>query len=290
MKNLKILSIITILIASSIFCACSNDEAENNILNEVSSKKQLKQDTKIPLDMGGIKFGNLVLPKGTISKISQNGSRLDFKLPKNYIYVATDATGKVFFADTGSYTCTSTCSGGCDVAKIGENIGCTACPEGSTASCIGKRGRSKSTKINKNQIGDGFNGRIVETTKSIHLIYKNKKIETKNIKPFKFDSLLNNSKIKKEFYSFIDNIWKGKTISKNNFKKVLASVYGTTIVMYVPVDYIQNSKVMLADGSNVSCNCDDGNSGCVLEGIFKGPFRIGDKCVAGSCNACTMSW
>jgi hypothetical protein len=289
MKKIKILSIITILITSAIFHACSNDETENNIPNEVSSKKQLIQETKIPLDMGGIKFGNLLLPKGTISVISQNGSRLDFKLPKNFIYVATDKNGKVFLADSGSYTCKSTCSG-CDVIRLGDNIGCSACPEGSTAACIGRRGKSTNTK--KHQIGDGLNGRIVETKNSIHLIYEGEKIDNNNIKPFKFNSLIDNTKIKNEFYNFVDNFWKGKTINKHNFKKVLASVYGTTIVMYVPIDYSPNSKFLLSDGSNVSCNCDSGSSGCDLEGIYKagGLIRIGDKCVAGSCESCTMSW
>jgi hypothetical protein len=284
MKKIKILSIITILILGVILYACSNDEIS---LKEIPSQEESLQDAKIPSDMGGLKFGNLTLPKGTISKISENGSKLDFKLPNGYTYIATDESGKVFLANEGSYTCTSTCSGGCDVAKLGNNIGCSACPEGSAAPCTGKRG--KTTKKKGLQIGDGFNGRIVEIKNSIKFLYKETLIQNKNVKSIKFDSLLNNFKIRNEFYNFVNSVWKGKIISDNNYKKVLANIYGTTIVMYVPKDYKQNSKVAL-DGSNVSCNCNSGSSGCDLEGIFKGLFRIGDKCVAGSCNSCTMSW
>jgi len=284
MKNIKFLSTIIILVTGVIFFACSNNEAQDTIFNDVSNIK----NTTIPLDMGGLKFGSIVLPKGTISKISQNGSRLDFKLPKNYIYAATDEKGQVFFADSGSYTCTSNCSGGCDVVKLGDVVGCSACPEGSTDPCTGKRGLNSFQKNNlySHQIGDGNNGGLINLESGISFITTKKKL---NRYVPNLEVLTKHPKIKSEFDNFFNKIWKNKLPTKKNSKEVLVDVYGKTISLLIPIETYQSSKVQFI-GGKISCNCSSGSSGCTLKAIKKGFVTVGHTCVAGSCNSCTMSW
>lgn len=290
MKKTKFLSIITILLTGVIFYACSND---NDDLNNSNSQKELLLDTKIPTDMEGIRFGSITLPKGTKSKISENGSRLDFKLPKNYIYVATDVNGKAFFADSGSYTCTSTCSDGCDVVKLGDVVGCSACPEGSTAPCTGKRGK-KTIEGKKSsyshQIGEGKNGGLINLGNGISFINFSSKRKKLGENLPNFDVMIKLPKFKSEFDIFFDKIWNGALPNTKNSKEVLVDFYGQTISILIPIKTYNNSRAEFVDGDKISCSCSSGSSGCTLKKIKKGLITVGHSCVAGSCTSCTMSW
>ena len=291
MKKNKLLLLFIISIIGIISYACINDKVEENVVDGVSNLEiEQYRETKIPTDMGGIKFGSLVLPKGTISTISQNGSRLDFKLPKNYIYAATDNTGKAFFTHEGSYTCTSTCSGGCDVVKFGNEIGCSACPEGNSDPCVGERGKNmqKNGAI-EHQIGYGQNGGIINLEYGISFITHQSK-KTKNENSPNFDVLISHPKIKMEFDLFLNKIWGDKTPNLKNAKEVLVDVYGEIISLYIPLEMHKNSTFQFINAAKISCKCSSGDSGCKLEPIKKGIMTIGQSCKAGSCTSCTMTW
>jgi len=289
MKEIKISSIFIILILSVTFYTCTNDGTKS--IDNTFKLKAEAQETKIPTDMGGLKYGNLVLPKGTISKVSKNGSRLDFKLPKNYIYAATDKEGKVFFAITGSYTCSSTCSGGCNVVKLGDVVGCSACPPGSTEPCTGSRGKSlQKNGLSTHQIGNGYNGGLINLNYGISFVSNTSNKRVQKGKSPNFNILIAYPKIKSEFDLFLKNIWNNKSPSLKDSKEVLVNVYGKVISLYIPIKMYKNSKDQFVSGSKISCNCSSGSSGCTLKPIKKGLFTVGHTCVAGSCTSCTMNW
>ncbi|SDG87212.1 hypothetical protein [Psychroflexus sediminis] len=236
MKKFKLLFALIILFFSFSFVACTNDE---NNLNNGDNQNELLESTKIPYDMGGIKFGSIVLPRGTKSRISDNGSRLDFKLPENYIYIATDANGKAFIANRGSYTCESTCSGGCDVVKLGKVVGCSACPEGSTESCTGSRGK-ETIEENKSsfthQIGDGQRGGLINLESGINFMTDSSKRENSNKNVPSFDVLMKLPKFESEFKRFYDKLWDGNSPNNKNSKAVLVDFYGQTISLLIPLE------------------------------------------------------
>lgn len=290
MKKIKLLSTSAILFFSYLVFSCSSDE---NTIENGNYQNESLQSTEIPSDMGGIKFGSIVLPKGTMSQISKDGSRLEFKLPKNYIYVAADADGKALLADSGSYTCKSTCSGGCDVVKLGEVVGCSACPEGSTEPCTGSRGE-EAIEANKSsfshQIGDGYRGGLVNLENGINFITKSSKAKNLNRNAPSFDILMKLPKFKSEFNSFYDKLWTGISPNNENSKAVLVDFYGTVISLQIPLKNFKNSTEFLEEGDDISCNCGSGSSGCSLKEIKRGFITVGHSCVAGDCKSCTMSW
>lgn len=288
MKDLKFLPFFIILIVSLIFYACSNEEVN---LNEAHGQKQLLQDTKIPSDLEGIKFGSIILPKGTIAKVSQDNSRLDFKLPKKYIYMATDINGKAIFANSGSYTCTSICSGGCDVVRLGDVVGCSACPEGSSDSCTGNRGGKKIENKSSydHQIGEGKNGALINLENGINFLSSSSRRVSKENTP-DFQTMMEFPKINSEFENFFEKIWNGKSPNNRNSKEVLVDFYGQTISLLIPIETYNNSKSQFVESGNISCNCSSGSSGCTLNKIKKGIITVGHSCSAGSCTSCTMSW
>ena len=96
---------------------------------------------KIPENMGGINFGGYILPEGTMSSVSADKGRIAVSLADNFIYIASD-NGKILLADEGGYTCTSKCANGCNVVKLGNEIGCSACPKESSEKCIGQSAES----------------------------------------------------------------------------------------------------------------------------------------------------
>jgi hypothetical protein len=292
MKKLNAISVLLFSLIGMIFFNCSNEETEKNLFDESLNKVEQIVDTSIPSDMEGIIFGNIALPKGTTSKISENGSRLDFMLPENYLYIATDSNGTAFFANRGSYTCTSTCTGGCDVVKLGDVVGCSSCPEGSTATCVGQHGvpTVENRSDYSHLIGDGNNGGLINVESGINFITNISKRSTLNENIPNFDILMRHPKIKTEFDKFFDKIWNDNLPNKDNSISVLMEVYGKTISILIPVETYQSSNIQFINGDAVTCNCSSGSTGCTLQNIKKGFIVVGQTCVAGSCESCTMSW
>lgn len=280
------------MISGIIFYACSDDSISNEVSNGVLNKTEQIVDISIPLDLEGVKFGSITLPKGTLSKISQDGSRLDFKLPKNFVYVATDSSGRSFLADVGSYTCTSSCSGGCDVVKLGEHVGCSACPEGSTASCTGQRGDTNLglKSAYPHQIGDGKNGSLINLEGGINFINSTSKRSVSNNNIPNIDILRQHPKIEAEFNEFFDNIWNNRLPNEKNSKEVLVNVYGQTISLLIPAETYKSSAQTFIDGDDISCSCSSGSTGCTKKPVKRGVLTVGQSCAAGACTSCTMSW
>ena len=244
--------------------------------------------------MGGFQIGNLIMPEGTHALPSTNRSRLSFTLPEGVIYVANNG-GTLGIAKDGTYTCTSDCSGGCDVMSIGENVFCSACPEGSTESCLGKWGDKEEIEEIQQSflIGDGNNGGFIDLNQGITFASE---IPTENrfTEPA-WDVLIKTPQVAQAFSEFYGGLWPNGTPDFNRAKLAVVNVFGTYVRLYVPASMATSARLgpSIAMANEVSCGCSSGTGGCTQEDITKGEgeeaIKIGDKCIAGGCVSCTMS-
>src|SRR5690625_4761248 len=216
MKYIKTYVFILFAIAYFLNLSCSSN-TDNIILNE----ELITTEIDIPTDIEGLKFGSIILPKETMSKITENGSRLDITLPENYVYIAVDSNGEAIFANKGSYTCTSTCYGGCNVVKLGDHIGCSACPQNTTEECVGKFTEIIVDKGNNysNQIGDGNNGELINLDKGINFVSKETNNDDLNQISLDFDVIMKHPRIGAEFNKFYNKLWKDKKPNSENSKE-----------------------------------------------------------------------
>ncbi|MEO9870775.1 hypothetical protein [Ekhidna sp.] len=271
-----------ILILITLICfACSEDKAHSPVINSEVF------DTKIPADMGGINFGGVVLPKGTRSELSEDGSSLKVYLPEGIVYIAQDLNGDTGDADEGGYTCTSTCSGGCDVVKLGDEVGCSRCPEESTEKCVGKS--SDDDEGIFPALGAGIGGGFIDLNSGISFVLKNDK--KPSLRAPEWEVLIKHPKVSEELDSFINEIWGDTDINIETSEVVVVSIFGTYISLKVPEGFTSaRTENEIIGGDEVSCDCTSGVGGCTYEAIKKFGATIGHKCIAGGCESCTMTW
>lgn len=277
-----ILKSLTFILTATILISCSE---EAPVQTPIGERNPLLQ---IPADMGGINFGGVVLPNGTTSEVSEDGSTLNVKLPEGIIYIAS-FNNELLAADEGGYTCTSTCAGGCDVVKLGDNVGCSACPEGSTASCVGKHENSGLYGI-----GQGSGGGFIDLSQGISFVTPDDE-KLGNFQSPVWEVLIQYPEVQEKLLAFVNELWPDETINYDKSKLVLTNVYGTYVRMHVP-NSLMNARAEneLIAGDEVSCDCTSGGTGCVHEEVRAGvgslSKKIGDKCVAGACESCSMTW
>ncbi|MGB3463962.1 MAG: hypothetical protein WBA74_01775, partial [Cyclobacteriaceae bacterium] len=203
-------------------------------------------------------------------------------------YIAS-LNGRLLLADEGGYTCTSKCSGGCDVVKLGKDIGCNACPENSTEKCIGQ-----SSKSSYSTIGEGKGGGFVDLSGDIAFVQVGEESVNDYTLP-DWDVMMQHPAISAKFEKFVNDLWGGKEIQQKSAELALVNVYGTYIRLYVPSN-LKEAKPALRTvaGDEVTCSCSSEQNGCDHEDITIGKGllskKVGDKCVAGDCTSCTMSW
>ena len=261
------------LIFSLTYC-----QEKNNV--EINSDVKEMLDTTFPSDMGGMTSGNLVFPPGTISKITNNGSSLSYTLPDGVIYIALNGK-KIGEAKTGSYTCTGTCSSGCDVVKLGSEMGCSAC-EPKTIACTGKESSPAIFSI-----GDGEGGGFIDLNAGVSFVTTKEELSNQLTGP-DWDILMSHSDLTQAFDTFYKSIWPENKPDVKNSKLAVVNVFGTYVRLYVPLNTAANSRIAMATMAT-SCGCSTGGSGCTFEKIRKNLIVVGEKCTAGSCTSCTMS-
>ena len=239
------------------------------------------QDTSIPTDLGGMNYGGVELPKGTLSSISDGGSTLTFTLPKGIVYAAL-SSGSVSMASDGSYTCTSTCSGGCNVVKFGSEVGCSSCPKESTETCTGQHGRSEFA------IGDGEGGGLIDLNAGVSFV--NAADANLQLEGPSWEVLMNIPEVAKKFEQFHDELWGQEEPGVTNSDQALVNVFGTFIRMYIPKKLKDSGARDAVVAADVTCSCSSGSEGCTHEDVKKGLIKVGDRCVAGGCTSCTMNF
>ncbi|MEL7146652.1 MAG: hypothetical protein AAFO69_09815 [Bacteroidota bacterium] len=276
--NLWMIVCITFLV----LVACTTDDVNR----EAEELLHQLQDTAVPSDLGGLHEGHLVLPKGTMSSLSADGSTLIYTLPEEVHYIANE-NGELAMATMGSFTCTSKCSGGCDVVKFGEQLGCSACPEGSTDDCVGSRGLAGFS------VGDGDGGGFINLQKGISFLTA-ADMDMQQAEPIwtgpSWNVLMSHPEIARSFNSFYEELWNGAEPDLEQAQLVLVSVFGTTVRLYVPSSLMTDGRLGIIAGEAVTCECSSGTTGCKHEDIKKGIIKVGDKCVAGNCTSCRMNF
>ena len=276
-------AVIMLMVIFGIFLTSCNTKEKDGLLSSASAIESFR-NTSIPKDMGGLKYGGLTLPDGTTSNLSQNNSKLSMKLPKGVVFAAL-VHDEVISSEEGGYTCTSDCSGGCDVVKLGGEIGCSACPKESPQVCTGQH----DTGADSFPFGRG--GGFIDLRQGISFV------ETINpddqLDGPSWDVLLKHPDVEKNFERFFQSLWLEDSPKAQNSKLAVVNVYGTFIRMYVPKNMEENSRIANAilSGERVTCKCSSDESGCVYQEITTSGWpkiKIGDRCVAGSCKSCTM--
>lgn len=283
---MKMFKLITLVFIFAQFLSACQESAREDL--PVTVDENL---LAIPENMGGLNFGGVILPEGTTSSVSSDKSTVTIRLPENFVYLAR-LNNELLLADEGGYTCTSTCSGGCDVVKLGKDIGCSACPEGSTEQCVGQ-----SAKKSFNTIGQGSEGGFIDLSKGISFVRSGEEATYSHTLPT-WDVIMMHPEVQKNFNNFIEELWPEGTRPAKSDKLARLNVYGTYIRVYIPADFEQrmaSTTLSLADAEKVDCNCSSSEEGgCDHEDVTIGSGilkkKIGDKCVAGACTSCTMTW
>ncbi|MEO9869709.1 hypothetical protein [Ekhidna sp.] len=258
MKNLKIL---IILFGVLLMASCSKEE---NL-----SMDESDLDLQLPMDAGGLEFGNVILPAGTRTKISNDRSSVQFELPEGIVYVGIIDNELVQYS-LGCYECTSSCTKGCNVVSAGGGVGCSACETGFITKCTGDS-CDGSFDIN----GGGF----IDLNRGIVLADKDSYVP---LSQPNWETLIKHPIAKAGIEEFVNDLWGGMDqIDPDNSQLVPFDVYGTVINVYTPLTYSSRVEAV----AETTCSCTSGSSGCDYKKKI-----IGEYCDSGECNTCRMEW
>jgi len=252
---------------------------------------QVKQDNplQLPEVLNNVKFGDIQLPNGTIAKrLPGTSNAVEFIFPRGIQYVGLDKESKqVLRIGSGCYECTSTCTKGCDVVKLGEQVGCSRCEDKATCS-----GKDCSSMGQMEQAG------FIDLNSGIKLISKETFSSQEFLKPPSLEVLNKIPEVRDALEKFYTEYWGAEIPSSKNSKSVVVSFFGAKANLFIPTDMISNARInqtyyMIDDGNEVKCSCESGSSGCTLKEIKANvwPYPvIGQSCESGSCNSCRMTW
>ena len=236
-------------------------------------------------DFSNLYYNNLKLPEGTVGIYSADRSSVRLELPDNIKYIANNDNSFII-TSSGSYTCTSKCSPGCDVVKLGDDIGCSACPKTSKEDCIGSHGKTTSGNL----IGDGEGGGFIDL--DLGITFSQKSDILNQLDAPQWDVLIKHPEVNKKFEEFYSSYWPSGIPDYKNSKSIVVNIYGVHVKLLMPsnLDY----RADTVSGDEVTCACNSGTEGCIHEEInVKIGFinkKVGDKCVAGACTSCKMSF
>jgi hypothetical protein len=263
MKKSKILGLLLILFAFS----CTDS------VNEV---QKVDEDTKISSILDDTYYGDVLLPNGTSTKISNDGGKLEFFFPDGIIY-AGRFNGKIITTSSGCYQCTSTCSKGCDVVRLGSSIGCSRCETALIdVTCTGS---DCSNFANIEEAG------FVDLKQGIK-IANSDEIENLNLLTPPWSTLENILEVEKELDRFYNEYWGNLDPKKTPSIKVYINLFGSLATAYVP----ENINGRVERVSSTTCECSGGGSGCNYEEIKKGFIVVGEKCNNNGCGTCRMNF
>ncbi len=287
MKNLKTkIVLLTILGMLGIFTFQSCEDETTTEMNKNSTELN-----EIPKYVYNSYVNDLKLPDGTeVKKIDD--STVEFVYPKGIELWISDESG-VFsrMAYSGSYTCTCSGGGGCDVFYVRGSFGC------SHGSCSGDCTGSHSRISNVDNIKYFF----VDTNQSLEPIINDKDFEEL---PYLPEMVLKQkdvqNKLKKyalsiygeNFDSSLRRVDNSKVIKSdvNDIVYIQMKMYGFKFIYGISMNDLKPNvlknnnfeRVMYA--GDHSCNCDSGSSGCE-----KGSSLGVKYCEGGSCTECTMT-
>ncbi len=266
--------------------------------DKITVDESLSVDTKLPsiLREGEeLLWNNFPLPAmTTISQGNVNGKSIaTFTFPEGVKFVIKNQGGIISFSERGCYQCESDCSRGCDVVKLGDQVGCSSCPANDKSPCTGSHCRGG------NGIGHGF----IDLKAGIEFITKDNKDKTRFLSTPNWDILSQVPEVAKALEALNLKYYgtKNPTLTMTNGAKkgYKINLFGSPAVYYIPNAYferlstaqarLESSQVEEA-GDDVSCECLRG-SGCKKESVKTTiGITVGTKCVAGGCDNCRMTW
>jgi hypothetical protein len=268
---------------------------------KITVDESILVDTKLPSMIQKeevLSWGGFPLPAFTsISQQKVDGKSVAiFTFPEGVKFVTENEDNTVSLSERGCYSCVSTCTKGCDVAKIGDSVGCSSCDASQPFTCTGSYCRGS------NGIGHGF----VDLKAGIEFITDENKDKIRFLATPNWDILSQVPEIAKalgelnlKYYGTKEPTMEMANGAKKGYK---INLFGSRAIYYIPNAYFQNLSVAQArlessrleeverdDYDDITCECQRG-SGCTKERIKSGPFTVGAKCVSGGCNDCRMNW
>lgn len=263
---------------------CKVSETEQEILPEQVGFE------KVPEVLNGATIAGLRFPDGTISNYVTRGE-VAFDFPTGWRLIDYNF-GEGTYSYVKTYTCTSKCSGGCDVIYISDNVGCSSCPENDPQSCTGKWGADNEqiivpfADVDKALQGE----KLVFVNFGVGINKVDNDSEVKELKPLP-NYLLNIPEVQALYKEFIMREAQISSFNDELFSSddrilqpVMVNFLGFGCYLNIPVKK-ENAKLETRDPN---CSCSSGQSGCTLEEITKGFIHIGWKCTTGGCTSCTM--
>jgi hypothetical protein len=260
-----------LVLALSIF-SCS-DEGPKDIQTTIV-------DVTLPEDLGGINLGPFIAPAGTKAIITNQGGTLRYELPDDYVYAGLNEGGDLVMLTAGCYECSSPCSSGCDVVKLGDTVGCSTCDKNSTGdkTCTGKP---------CDIIYSLNNGGLLDLQAGISIVKDTDEAKKLRADMPTYEVLSKIPDVEAEIIRFIEDAWKGEEFIEENGSLVLVNFFGARALMLVPNKKVSGSSLRT---EGTSCNCTSGTSGCDYEGIYKGLIKVGETCRANGCTTCQMKF
>lgn len=240
--------------------------------------KRLDDDlTAIPEDLGGIYLGYFVGPAGTQAVLSKDGSVLTYRLPEGYVYAGIGENGELITLNSGCYQCTSSCSKGCDVVRLGDMVGCSACDENSPGSKV-CTGSPCDVMYQLEQAG------LVNLKTGISVINHIDSVKDLRHDLPSWEVLEKIEAVQQELNHFVEEVW-GNNFNAENGKWVVVNFFGAAARFLVPADYAASARTVEAEGT--SCSCKQGD-GCTYEAIYRMGIKIGEICHSNGCHICQM--
>lgn len=275
MKKFHVLIVSTILVlvtTASLMTGCQKN-AKEPIDEEISLTPE-----SIPKVLYNASYNSLRIPDGTTTEVWNNGSTVKLKFPKGIVLVGTTTTGELFRVAETEYTCTGSCTTGCDVLYAGGSFGCSAC-DPATIVCTGK------AKSIAEILGKGF----VNLGAGISFVKTKKEAASLMAGP---DVLLSIPEVREAMKAFnlkIHGTENPAFSDKKQFREVGLNLFGCLVTYMAPSLSNRNASRVaedeLVDAAGWSCRCDApaGSSGCTKDS------GIGyKKCTSGACTSCTM--
>jgi len=260
-----------------------------------SSKESLLALPEFITEGNELSLYGFLLPEQTkIVKEKVDGrSTARFVFPTGVKLVGLNKDNSLSFSLQESYTCTGDCKKGCDVVRLGNDVGCSACEDTNKPPCTGQyTSPSESLKV-------GF----VDMNVGVSLLKKSDK--KKFISTPSWEILSQIPEVTKAIEDFNTKYY-GTPKPDDSFENVekkgyIINLFGSPAVYYIPTSYFKNNPQARTEdyyeelesesgGGSVTCTCESGTR-CTKEAIKSMGMTIGHKCVSGSnCTKCKMSW
>ena len=293
MKKFIFIALLAIITSVLVVQSCSSD---------VSSHKGTEEIFEMPEFIKNTSINGLIIPDDTkVFKVSN--SKVNLVYPEGvFLVVYNSSNGEMEMQSEGSYECTCSDSGGCNV--LHSNKTGFGCAHGEcSGDCTGKYAGVSPTGASQ-LIDESIDLAFIDTNLKISSITDPTEIDklpyvtgivVKN--PFTQKDLISYAKMiygDVNYKSAIQHVGGKKFSDKSNFNDVVyvymkmygyKFIYGIRTSSLLPKLMKSNSyNFIVDDGESHACECNSGSSGCSADSSWGV-----DYCEGGSCTSCKMT-